>query len=108
MVEVLCVALTGAAFSFENDSYFEPGNAPRIGHAILAIDPDALAGAASYFSRLEVMVGGPCSRARGVCASPGARRHQSVGQDARGGIEIRKRCTQSCCNWLRSGTAWTR
>ena len=39
MVEVLCVALTGAAFSFENDSYFEPGNKPRIGHAILAIDP---------------------------------------------------------------------
>ncbi|HEX9672033.1 MAG TPA: Ldh family oxidoreductase, partial [Burkholderiales bacterium] len=33
-VEVLSVALTGAAFSFENDSYFEPGNKPRIGHAI--------------------------------------------------------------------------
>lgn len=56
MVEVLCVALTGAAFSFENDSYFEPGNKPRIGHAILAIDPAALAGSDSYFSRLEIMI----------------------------------------------------
>ena len=56
MVEVLCVGLTGAAFSFENDSYFEPGNKPRIGHAILAIDPGALAGSDAYFSRLEVMI----------------------------------------------------
>lgn len=56
MVEVLCVALTGAAFSFENDSYFEPGNKPRIGHAILVIDPAALAGSESYFSRLEEMI----------------------------------------------------
>jgi (2R)-3-sulfolactate dehydrogenase (NADP+) len=56
MVEVLCVALTGAAFSFENDSYFEPGNKPRIGHAILAIDPGALAGDDSYYSRLELMI----------------------------------------------------
>jgi (2R)-3-sulfolactate dehydrogenase (NADP+) len=57
VVELLCAALTGAAFSFENDSYFEPGNKPRIGHAILAIDPDALAGADSYYSRLELLVG---------------------------------------------------
>ena len=56
MVEVLCVGLTGAAFSFENDSHFEPGNQPRIGHAILAIDPGALAGSDGYFSRLEVMI----------------------------------------------------
>jgi (2R)-3-sulfolactate dehydrogenase (NADP+) len=56
MVEVLCVALTGAAFSFENDSYFEPGGKPRIGHAIMVINPDALAGADSYLARLEVMI----------------------------------------------------
>jgi (2R)-3-sulfolactate dehydrogenase (NADP+) len=56
MVELLCVALTGAAFSFENDSYFEPGGKPSIGHAILAIDPDALAGAEAYYARLEVLV----------------------------------------------------
>ncbi len=86
MVEVLCVALTGAAFSFENDSYFEPGNAPRIGHAILAIDPDALAGAASYFSRLEVMVAAMLAD-EGV-RLPGARRHQSVARMRAEGIEI--------------------
>jgi len=86
MVEVLCVALTGAAFSFENDSYFEPGRAPRIGHAILAIDPDALAGAASYFSRLEVMVAAMLAD-EGV-RLPGARRHQSVAKARAEGIEV--------------------
>jgi (2R)-3-sulfolactate dehydrogenase (NADP+) len=74
MVEVLCVGLTGAAFSFENDSYFEPGNKPRIGHAILAIDPGALAGSDSYFSRLEVMITSML-RDEGV-RLPGARRQK--------------------------------
>jgi len=46
VVEVLCAAVTGAAFSFENDSFFEPGNAPRIGHAFIAIDPGAVSGRA--------------------------------------------------------------
>jgi len=86
MVEVLCVALTGAAFSFENDSYFEPGAAPRIGHAILAIDPDAVAGADSYFSRLEVMVAAMLAD-EGV-RLPGARRHLSVAKARVEGIEI--------------------
>lgn len=86
MVEMLCVALTGAAFSFENDSYFEPGNPPRIGHAILAIDPDAVAGADSYFSRLEVMVA--AMLADGGVRLPGARRHLSVAKARAEGIEI--------------------
>jgi (2R)-3-sulfolactate dehydrogenase (NADP+) len=86
MVEVLCVALTGAAFSFENESYFEPGNAPRIGHAIIAIDPDALAGANSYYSRLEVMISAMVAD-EGV-RLPGARRHQSVAKARAEGIEI--------------------
>jgi (2R)-3-sulfolactate dehydrogenase (NADP+) len=76
MVEVLAVALTGAAFSFENDSYFEPGGKPRIGHAIVAIDPDALAGADSYFSRLEVLIAKMLADA-GV-RLPGARRQQAA------------------------------
>ncbi len=86
MVEVLCVALTGAAFSFENESYFEPGNAPRIGHAIIAIDPDALAGADSYYSRLEVMISAMVAD-EGV-RLPGARRHLSAAQARAEGIEI--------------------
>ncbi len=56
MVEVLCVALTGAALSCENDSYFEPGNKPRIGHAIIAINPQALAGDDMYYARIEDMI----------------------------------------------------
>ncbi len=86
MVEVLTVALTGAAFSFENDSYFEPGNKPRIGHAILAIDPDALAGADSYFSRLEVMVS-KILAAAGV-RRPGTRRQQVSARARAEGLEI--------------------
>ena len=79
MVELLCAALTGAAFSFENDSYFEPGGKPDIGHAFIAIDPDALAGADSYYARLETLVGA-LLRDEGV-RLPGARR-QSVAANA--------------------------
>lgn len=86
MVEVLCVALTGAAFSFENDSYFEPGGKPRIGHAIMAIDPDALAGADSYFSRLEVMISRMLTE-EGV-RLPGTRRQQAAARARADGIEI--------------------
>ena len=86
MVEVLCVALTGAAFSFENDSYFEPGRAPRIGHALLAIDPGALAGTDSYFSRLETMIS--AMLADDGVRLPGARRHRSVASARAEGLEI--------------------
>jgi (2R)-3-sulfolactate dehydrogenase (NADP+) len=86
MVEVLCVALTGAAFSYENDSYFERGNRPRIGHAIVAIDPDALAGMATYYARLEDMVSTMLAEA-GV-RLPGARRQQSVAKARAEGIEL--------------------
>jgi (2R)-3-sulfolactate dehydrogenase (NADP+) len=86
MVELLCVALTGAAFSFENDTYFEPGNHPRIGHAILAIDPDALAGAEAYFSRLEAMIAKLLAD-EGV-RLPGARREQAAAQARASGIQL--------------------
>lgn len=86
MVELLSVALTGAAFSFENDSYFEPGNKPRIGHAILAIDPGALAGSDSYYARLEVLIEKMLAD-EGV-RLPGARRHLSAGKARAEGIEI--------------------
>jgi (2R)-3-sulfolactate dehydrogenase (NADP+) len=86
LVELLCVALTGAAFGFENDSYFEPGSRPRIGHAILAIDPDALAGSETYFSRLETLVESMLAD-EGV-RLPGARRQQSAGRARAEGIEI--------------------
>jgi (2R)-3-sulfolactate dehydrogenase (NADP+) len=86
MVEVLCVALTGAAFSFENDSYFEPGNKPRIGHAILAIDPEAFAGADAYYSRLEAMISAMLDDA-GV-RLPGARRQGAAANAQAEGLQI--------------------
>jgi (2R)-3-sulfolactate dehydrogenase (NADP+) len=86
MVEVLCCALTGAALSFENDSYFEPGGKPRIGHAILAIDPHALAGSESYFSRLEDLVAHLLEE-EGV-RLPGDRRHAAAERARTHGIEI--------------------
>jgi (2R)-3-sulfolactate dehydrogenase (NADP+) len=86
IVEVLCCALTGAAFSFENESYFEPGNKPRIGHAIIAIDPEALAGRDSYFGRLDIMIGRMLEE-EGV-RLPGTRRYAASTQARERGIEI--------------------
>ena len=86
MVEALCVALTGAALSCENDSYFEPGNKPRIGHALIVIDPNALAGAEIYYARIEDMVGHMHADA-GV-RLPGERRHQAVAKAQAEGIAV--------------------
>lgn len=86
IVELLCCAMTGAAFGFENDSYFEPGRTPRIGHALLAIDPGALAGSPVYFERLEAMVERMLEE-EGV-RLPGARRHAGAERAREQGIEI--------------------
>ena len=57
MVELLVTALIGAQFGFEASSFFvDEGNQPRIGQAFLLIDPAALAGAQSYFERIEVLI----------------------------------------------------
>ena len=86
MVEALCVALTGAALSHENDSYFEPGNTPRIGHARIAIDPRARAGADAYYARIEDMVGHMLAD-EGV-RLPGARRQSTTIRAQADGIAI--------------------
>lgn len=57
MVELLACALTGAAFGFEADSFFaDEGNQPRLGQVFLAIDPAAMGGADTYFSRTEKLI----------------------------------------------------
>jgi (2R)-3-sulfolactate dehydrogenase (NADP+) len=57
VVELLCCALTGAAYGFEADSFFtEEGNRPRIGQAFLVIDPAALAGTDVFHERIETLV----------------------------------------------------
>ena len=86
VVELLCCALTGAAFSFENDSYFEPGGKPRIGHAVLAIDPDALAGNDSYLSRIEVLFTRMLED-EGV-RLPGTRRHAAAARAREHGLDV--------------------
>ena len=86
MVEILSVALTGAAFSFENDSYFEPGGKPRIGHAFLAIDPEAVCGAAAYHARVETLTSRMLADA-GV-RLPGARRFAAAAKARAEGIEL--------------------
>ena len=57
MVELLVTAVIGAQFGFEASSFFvDEGNQPRIGQAFIVIDPSALAGQASYFARMEVLI----------------------------------------------------
>lgn len=86
LVEVLCAALTGAGLSFENDSYFEPGNHPRIGHSFIVIDPAALAGGPQFAERLETLIG-RMLQDEGV-RLPGARRQKAMLEAADTGIEV--------------------
>jgi hypothetical protein len=86
MVELLCCGLTGAALAFENDSYFEPGNKPRIGHTIIAIDPGSTAGSAVYFERVEALIAAMLADP-GV-RLPGDRRHAARARAAAEGVDI--------------------
>jgi len=73
VVELLVTALIGANFGFEASSFFvDEGNRPGIGQAFIVIDPGALAGAAHYLERVEVLVA-EMLKDEGV-RLPGARR----------------------------------
>jgi (2R)-3-sulfolactate dehydrogenase (NADP+) len=87
VVELLCCALTGAAFGFEADSFFvDAGNRPRIGQAFLAIDPGALAGGDVYRERLETLVAVMLKDEN--VRLPGDRRRRLAASAAREGVEI--------------------
>jgi (2R)-3-sulfolactate dehydrogenase (NADP+) len=87
VVELLCAALTGAAFGFEADSFFvDEGNRPRLGQAILAVDPGALAGREAFLDRTEAMVAAMLGDA-GV-RLPGARRADLAGRAAAEGLDV--------------------
>jgi len=87
VVELVCVALTGAAFGFEADSFFsETGNRPRVGQAFLVIDPAALAGRETYLDRLEVLVGAMLADS-GV-RLPGERRRENEARARRHGLAV--------------------
>lgn len=73
VIELLVTALIGAQFGFEASSFFvDEGNQPGIGQAFVIVDPGALAGAAHYLDRVEVLVAEMLSD-EGV-RLPGARR----------------------------------
>ncbi len=87
VVELLCCALTGAAFGFEADSFFvDAGNRPRIGQAFLAIDPGALAGGQVYGGRLETLIDAMLEDEN--VRLPGDRRHHLGDAAARDGVVI--------------------
>jgi (2R)-3-sulfolactate dehydrogenase (NADP+) len=86
LVELLCVALTGARFGFENDSFFEPGGPVSIGHAIVAIDPAALGGADPCFERIETLIAAMLADP-GV-RLPGERRRRLVADAQANGIAV--------------------
>jgi (2R)-3-sulfolactate dehydrogenase (NADP+) len=87
VVELLCCALTGAAFGFEADSFFvDEGNRPRLGQAILAVDPGALAGSDAFLDRVETLVA--AMQADAGVRLPGARRAGLEAGAATEGIEI--------------------
>ncbi|MDB5809104.1 MAG: sulfolactate dehydrogenase [Betaproteobacteria bacterium] len=86
MVELLCCALTGAQFGFENDSFFEPGRPASIGHALLAIDASALAGCDAYEERIETLLAAMLED-DGV-RLPGDRRHKLIAEARAAGIAV--------------------
>ena len=86
VIELLCVALTGAAFGFENDSYFEPGGKPRIGQAFFILDPDAPVGGDIYYSRLDALI--TKMLAEDGVRLPGARRQIAAEKAREAGVDI--------------------
>jgi (2R)-3-sulfolactate dehydrogenase (NADP+) len=87
VVELLCCALTGAAFGFEADSFFsEEGNRPRIGQAFLVVDPGALAGNTVFYERIETLVAAMLADAD--VRLPGQRRQALSARARADGIEI--------------------
>jgi (2R)-3-sulfolactate dehydrogenase (NADP+) len=87
VVELLCCALTGSAFGFEADSFFEDaGNRPRLGQAVLAIDPGALAGRDAFLDRVEVLLA--VMQADPGVRLPGARRAALAARAAAEGLEV--------------------
>jgi (2R)-3-sulfolactate dehydrogenase (NADP+) len=73
MVEILAVALTGAAFSSEASSFFDAeGPPPGVGQLLIAIDPDAFAGRDLFLDRLAVLA--RTIENDGAARLPGSRR----------------------------------
>ena len=87
MVELLVVALTGAQFGFEADSFFvAEGNQPKLGQTFIVINPNALAGNDTYTERVETLL--TAMLADDGVRLPGARRNALAEKAVHNGIEI--------------------
>ncbi|MBB5690723.1 Ldh family oxidoreductase [Roseomonas alkaliterrae] len=87
VVELLCCALTGAAFGFEADSFFQDeGNRPRLGQALLVVDSGALAGAEAFAARIEAFVA--AMAAEDGVRLPGSRREALLDEARRSGLDV--------------------
>lgn len=87
IVELLCCALTGSSFGFEADSFFEAeGNRPRLGHALIAIDPGALAGREAFLDRVEFLLS--AMQADPDVRLPGSRRQALASRATTEGLEV--------------------
>jgi (2R)-3-sulfolactate dehydrogenase (NADP+) len=86
-VELLVCALSGSAYGFESDSFFtEAGRPTRIGQAILAIDPGALAGRDVYDERVETLI--QAMLADDEVRLPGERRRENRERAQRDGVAV--------------------
>ncbi|OZI68803.1 Ldh family oxidoreductase [Bordetella genomosp. 1] len=87
VVELLVVALTGARFGFENESFFvNEGGPAQLGQAFLAIDPVALAGNEAYLDRVDTLI--DAMLADDEVRLPGTRRVALREAALGGGVEI--------------------
>jgi (2R)-3-sulfolactate dehydrogenase (NADP+) len=86
-VELLVCALSGAAYGFESDSFFtDEGRPTRIGQAILAMDPAALAGREVFLERVETLVAAMMED--GGVRLPGERRVSNREKAERDGVNV--------------------
>ena len=87
IVELLACALSGAAYGFESDSFFtEEGRPTRIGQALLAVDPGALAGREVYLERIETLI--TAMTADPEVRLPGERRLRARDKALREGLAV--------------------
>ncbi len=86
-IELFVTAFTGAHFGFEADSFFDvDGNKPKIGHAFLVINPDAMGGAAVFAERIETLIAAMTESTD--VRLPGARRYALQRQAQRDGVNV--------------------
>lgn len=87
MVELLAAAVTGANFAGEASSFFEgEGEPPGVGQLFIAISPDAFAGRARVFERIETLAA--AIEGGGGARLPGTRRIERRAEVERSGIAV--------------------